>query len=175
MTSGEGKVAQRLTVHVRALPIFAQAIEHAHLRKAARAAFKSAGGQGGGALTVMVTDDDQIRDLNRIYRRVDAPTDVLAFGEVATASRALGGTGEADGFKAPTEEAKYWGDIIISYPRALEQAALYGHPPQEELALLVVHGTLHLMGYDHEQADDKEKMWGAQHSALVRLGIGWQP
>jgi probable rRNA maturation factor len=165
MTSGARKVARRLTVNVRVLPSYAQEIERADLRRAARAAFKSAGGQGAGGLTVMVTDDAQIRELNRVYRSVDAPTDVLAFGE----------TGEADGFIAPAGEAKYWGDIIISYPRALEQAATYGHPLHEELALLVVHGTLHLMGCDHEQAADKEKMWGAQNAALVQLGINWQP
>ncbi len=164
MTAGERPIAKGLTVHVRVLPACGQEIERAQLRQAARAAFKSAGGQGGGALTVMVTDDEQIRELNRVYRHVDAPTDVLAFGET-----------EATGFIAPAGEAGYWGDIIISYPRALEQAALYGHPVQEEMVLLVVHGTLHLMGYDHEQADEKAEMWGVQSAALARLGIGWQP
>jgi probable rRNA maturation factor len=165
MTPNEVKASRRLTVNVRILPLYAHDVERASLQKAARAAFKSAGGQNAGALTVMVTDDAQVRELNRVYRHVDAPTDVLAFGEVSGAS----------GFIPPPEETQYWGDIIISYPRALEQAATYGHPLQEELALLVVHGTLHLLGYDHEQAEDKEKMWVAQNAALVRLGIGWQP
>lgn len=165
MTPREGPATRRLTVNVRVLPLYAQEVEGASLRKAARAAFKSAGGQGAGALTVMVTDDAQVRELNRAYRRVDAPTDVLAFGEA----------GGENGFVPPPGETRYWGDIIMSYPRAMEQAATYGHPVQEELSLLVIHGMLHLMGYDHEQAGDKEKMWAAQRAALVQLGIGWQP
>jgi probable rRNA maturation factor len=165
MMPNEGKASKRLKVNVCILPEYAGDVKPADLQRAARAAFKSAGAQSAGALTVLVTDNAQVRELNRVYRRVDAPTDVLAFGEV----------GEANGFISPPEGSKYWGDIVISYPRATEQAATYGHPLQEELSLLVVHGTLHLMGYDHEQADDREKMWTAQHTALVQLGIAWEP
>jgi probable rRNA maturation factor len=165
MTPNEGNASKRLTVNVRILPLYAKGVVRANLQKAARAAFKSADAQGAGALTVLVTDDAQILKLNLVYLGVDAPTDVLAFGAAD----------ETNGFIPPPGETQYWGDIIISYPRAMEQATTYGHPLQEELSLLVVHGTLHLMGYDHEQADDKEKMWGAQHSALVQLGICWQP
>lgn len=165
MTRREPTLSRRLTVHVQVLPVYAKDVERIYLQRAVRAAFRCAGGQGGGALTVLVTDDAQVQELNRAYRGVDAPTDVLAFGA----------TGEAGGFILPSQEAPYWGDIVISYPRALEQAATYGHPLREELALLVIHGTLHLMGYDHEQADDKEKMWRLQQAALAQLGIGWQP
>lgn len=165
MTQSEGKVPKRLTVNVHVLPTYAAGVQRTSLRKAARAAFKSAGGQGAGALTVLVTDDAQILELNLVYRGVDAPTDVLAFGEAGGANELI----------PPLGETKYWGDIIISQPQAMEQAAAYGHPLQEELSLLVVHGTLHLMGYDHEQADDREKMWKVQNAALVELGIGWQP
>jgi probable rRNA maturation factor len=165
MTRNEGRALKRLTVNVSVLPLYAKDVAKASLQKAARAAFVSAGGESGGALTVMVTDDAQVRELNRVYRGVDAPTDVLAFSEA----------GGANEFIPPPGESKYWGDIVISYPRAMEQAVTYGHPFQEELSLLVVHGTLHLMGHDHERADDKEKMWGAQNVALVQLGISWQP
>ena len=164
MSPEQGKVSKRLTVHVHVLPIYERDVERAQLQKAARAAFRCAGGQSSGALTVMVTDDAQIQELNRAYRDVDAATDVLAFGAA----------GEANGFIPPAEETPYFGDIIISYPRAIEQAAAYGHPLPEELSLLVVHGTLHLLGYDHEQVDDKEKMWAAQNAALAQLGIRWQ-
>lgn len=164
MSPEEGKISKRLSVHIHVLPIYAQHVDRTQLQKAARAAFGCAGGQSAGALTVMVTDDAQVQELNRTYRSVDAATDVLAFGAA----------GEANGFIPPAGETLYWGDIIISYPRAMEQAAAYGHPLPEELSLLVVHGTLHLMGYDHEQADDKEKMWDAQNAALAQLGIRWQ-
>ena len=165
MTRPLAKVPNRLTVTVHILPAYAGNVKRPGLQKAARAAFRSAGGQGAGALTVMVTDDAQVQELNRVYRRVDAPTDVLAFAQA----------GGADGFIAPRGETQYWGDIIISYARAMEQAATYGHPVEEELSLLVVHGMLHLLGYDHEQAGDKANMWDRQNAALVQLGIRWQP
>lgn len=159
------KDSNRLTVGVQVLPAHAGNVKRTHLHKAARAAFDSTGGQGASKLTVIVTDDARVRELNRVYRRVDAPTDVLAFAEA-------GGT---DGFVAPQGESRYLGDVVISYARAMEQAAIYGHPVDEELSLLVVHGVLHLMGLDHEQAGDKRKMWGLQNAALVQLGIRWQP
>ena len=65
----------------------------------------------------------------------------------------------------------YWGDIVISYPRAAEQAARYGHSVEEELLTLVVHGTLHLLNYDHECIEDRERMWRLQDDVLERLGI----
>ena len=165
MTSTEAKITKRLVVKVRILPAHAKDIERTLVQKASRAAFRAAGVKSAGALTVLVTDDAQIQELNRDYRGVDTPTDVLAFGEANGANE----------FVPPPGETHYWGDIIISCPRAMEQATAYGHPLQEELALLVVHGTLHLLGYDHEQASDKERMWAIQNTALARLGIGWQP
>jgi len=165
MSPDKNKAPGRLTVQVNLPSTFAHDVERAGLQKAARAAFKAAGSPATGALTVIITDDAQIQELNRTFRRVDAPTDVLAFGEAGGASE----------FVPPPDEAKYWGDIVISLPRATEQAVTYGHPLQEELALLAVHGTLHLMGYDHEQADQKEEMWAVQKAALALLGIDWQP
>jgi probable rRNA maturation factor len=92
--------------------------------------------------------------LNRQYLGVDAPTDVLSFP-----------VGEVD----PESEALYLGDILISYPQALAQAEAAGHPVQAELQLLVVHGTLHLLGYDHAEEDEKTLMWKAQDEILARL------
>jgi probable rRNA maturation factor len=67
------------------------------------------------------------------------------------------------------------GDIVISYPRAVEQAAEYGHSVLDELLILAVHGALHLLGHDHESAEDKEEMWCAQAEVLAELAIPWQP
>ena len=165
MTLPARKELNRLTVGVQILPPYAGSVKRPLLQKAAHAAFRSAGGRGARTLTVIVTDDAQVRELNRAYRSVDAPTDVLSFGEADG----------PDGFVASQGEAGYLGDIILSHARATEQAAAYGHPVEEELALLVVHGVLHLLGYDHEQAGDKEEMWALQHTALTHLGIPWQP
>ena len=115
------------------------------------------------SLTVVITNDEQIRELNRTYRGVDAPTDVLSFGNQSN-STAISGADDS-----------YLGDIVISYARASEQASLFGHSVDEEISLLAVHGVLHLLGYDHEEEGDKQRMWTLQNAALDRLGIEWRP
>jgi probable rRNA maturation factor len=116
-------------------------------------------------LTIVVTDDVHVRRLNRDYRGVDACTDVLAFGDRP----------EPGAFVSAPEASVYIGDVVISYPRATEQAADYGHAVEEELSVLVVHGVLHLLGYDHETPEDRDEMWRLQGAALGRLGLCWQP
>jgi probable rRNA maturation factor len=106
-------------------------------------------------LTLVVTGDEALQELNRRYLEIDAPTDVLSFpaGEVNPESGAL-----------------YLGDIAISYPRAQAQAALVGHPVAAEMQLLVVHGVLHLLGYDHAGSSEKAAMWEIQDQVLEALG-----
>jgi probable rRNA maturation factor len=109
-----------------------------------------------GDLTIVLTDDAQLHELNREYLDVDAPTDVLSFP-----------ASETD----PETARRYLGDILISVPRAEAQAQTAGHALEAEAQLLVVHGTLHLLGYDHAEADDKARMWKAQAEVLERLGV----
>ena len=152
-------------IHLRVDPPFSRKVKRANLRQAVQAAFVSAGEQRSGELTVVVTDDAQIHALNRAYRNVDAPTDVLSFADA----------GAVQQFVSSPAARVYFGDVVLSYPRALEQAAAYGHAVDEEISLLVVHGVLHLLGYDHEQASDKDRMWRLQGVALASVGIIWQP
>ena len=107
-------------------------------------------------LAIVLTDDAQLRELNRGYLGVDAPTDVLSFP-----------ASESD----PETGAAYLGDILISIPRARIQAQAAGHSLEAEVQLLVVHGVLHLLGYDHAEAGDKARMWAAQAEVLARLGL----
>ena len=155
---------QVLKVHFRIRSAFAPKARRGRLRRAVQAALESAGRECKGALTVVITDDVQVKELNRRYRGVDASTDVLAFGAAD----------ELDAFVPSPEIPAYLGDIVISYPRAVEQAAAYGHSAEEELSILVVHGVLHLLGYDHEQTGDREEMWATQSTALAALSIHWQ-
>ncbi|GAP18089.1 rRNA maturation RNase YbeY [Levilinea saccharolytica] len=106
-------------------------------------------------LTVAVDTDETLHALNLQYRGINAPTDVLSFN--------------ADEIDPETGQT-YLGDILISYDRALAQAEKAGHPVQNELQLLAVHGTLHLLGYDHSQEDEKQRMWAAQTEILERIG-----
>jgi probable rRNA maturation factor len=98
-------------------------------------------------LSLIVTDDETVHKLNRQFRSVDAPTDVLAFG--------AGGEGK---FVSAPESPPYLGDVVISYQRALAQAEELGHTVSEELKLLVTHGILHLLGYDHQEEAAARKM-----------------
>lgn len=123
----------------------------------------AAEGVSAGEVTVVVTDDNTVRSLNRTFRGVDAPTDVLSFPSQ-----------EGEDVPLPSEEASvpYLGDVVIAYPVAEAQARQYGHSPQEELRLLVVHGVLHLLGYDHATPEEEARMWARQEAILGRAYVG---
>src|SRR5215208_6268808 len=108
-------------------------------------------------LSIILTDDARLHELNLNYLGVDAPTDVLSFP-----------ASETD----PETGARYIGDILISIPRAQAQANTAGHPLESEVQLLVVHGVLHLLGHDHAQPPQKARMWKAQAATLKSLGLG---
>jgi probable rRNA maturation factor len=108
-------------------------------------------------LTIVLTDEALLHELNRDYLGVDAPTDVLSFP-----------ASETD----PETGARYIGDILISMPHARAQAEAAGHTFESEVQLLVVHGVLHLLGHDHARAKEKARMWKAQAEILERLGLG---
>ena len=107
-------------------------------------------------LTIAVEDDANVQKLNKQFRQIDSTTDVLSF--------------EANDLN-PESGLLYIGDIIISYPKALSQSNAAGHPVLSELQLLVVHGLLHLLGYDHSESEEKEKMWAVQGNILAQLGV----
>lgn len=111
-------------------------------------------------LTLALTDDAEIQELNLQYLGIDAPTDVLSFP-----------AGEKD----PESGALYLGDVVLSYPRAAEQAAAGGHPVAAELQLLVVHGVLHLLGHDHAEVQEKQQMWALQERFLEQLHCPARP
>lgn len=106
-------------------------------------------------LSIVITDDLGIQKLNNEFRKIDEPTDVLAF---------------------PSDEVdydtgrRYLGDVILSFQKAEDQAAAGKHSLEDELQLLVVHGVLHLAGYDHGNTSEKTTMVSLQNSILSRLG-----
>jgi len=131
-------------------------LDESRLRAAVMAALRQAPPEGPVELSLVITGDEQIRTLNRTYRGIDAPTDVLSFAT------------DEDFFAEP-DAPLYLGDILISYPHAVEQAAQYGHSTQAEVDLLVIHGVLHLLGYDHATEEEERQMWGLQDRALQEL------
>jgi probable rRNA maturation factor len=120
------------------------------------------GGASEGEVTLVIADDDLLHQLNRDYRSIDAPTDVLSF---AAQEEAEG----QDVFVSAPEAQNYLGDVVISFPTAERQAAAVGHSIAEELCLLTVHGVLHLLGYDHASAEEEADMWARQSQILASL------
>lgn len=109
-------------------------------------------------ISVLICDGPVIHELNKQYRNVDAPTDVLSF--------ALN-EGEDD---VPEEEGEL-GDIVINLDRAKEQAKEYGHSEERETAYLAVHGFLHILGYDHYEPEEKKAMRAAEEAILSACGL----
>lgn len=120
------------------------------------------------AVSVWITDDETIRELNRAYRGVDAATDVLSFASHE------GGADDPALADPPPELAAILdaqlGDVIIAYPYAERQAHRFGNSVTAELRLLAVHGTLHLLGYDHQTPADEAEMWAIQEGVLRPFG-----
>ncbi len=111
-------------------------------------------------LTVSLIGNHQIKMLNRQYRNVDAPTDVLSFS-----------SGEVD----PETENLYLGDIAISFPKVREQAKQAGQSARDELALMIVHGILHLHGYDHDTEEAELAMFSLQEEILRKIRLKTSP
>lgn len=126
------------------------------LRKAAMSTIQTASPGDNLVCTILVSNDNYIRNLNKRFRGVDAPTDVLSFSS----------ENEDD-----NSSDQYLGDVVISYPTALRQAGETGHPVDHEICLLVIHGVLHLLGYDHQDLGKKKLMWSVQKQVLESLDI----
>ncbi|NIO69792.1 MAG: rRNA maturation RNase YbeY [Anaerolineae bacterium] len=149
-----------MTVDIQTAPRFAGKFDVELLRRITAEALRREGVEGKVALSVVITDDEAVRELNRQFRDVDAPTDVLAFG-----------SGEEGDFVTAPGEPAYLGDVVISCPRAVSQAEEYGHSINRELALLAVHGVLHLLGYDHVDEAERMEMWTRQNEILGSLAL----
>ena len=109
-----------------------------------------------GELSLVLGDEEQVRDLNRKYRDIDASTDVLSF------------MGDS---KDPDSDLDYFGDVIIAVPVAEIQAESAGHSVEAELGLLAVHGILHLFDFDHSNEKLKVEMWEIQERILQSLDL----
>jgi probable rRNA maturation factor len=123
----------------------------------------------------VITNDAEVQALNRQYRGIDAPTDVLSFAmhddpppDPATQA-ARTGTPFVVAPEQALETDAYLGDVIVSLPRVVAQAAEQGHSVAQELRLLVVHGVLHLLGHDHAAPPDQIQMWAIQDQILQTL------
>ncbi len=106
------------------------------------------------ALTITLTGSEQVRELNRRYAGIDSTTDVLAFGA------------EDAPYAVEPGDVPYIGDVVIAYPVAEEQACAAGQAVSAELQMLAIHGTLHLLGYDHDTPVNQAEMWALESAAM---------
>lgn len=120
-----------------------------------------------GEVALTFTDDDAIRELNRTYRGIDRPTDVLSFPMRERLDE------EPDIVWPEGEDAgdDSLGDIVISVPRAKAQSEEYGHSLEREIGFLFVHGFLHLIGYDHDNEETEAAMFSKQETILAEVGL----
>lgn len=109
--------------------------------------------------SVSIIDNEKIHQINRDYRHIDRPTDVITFALEDEASPFIEGM------------PRMLGDIFISYDKALEQAKSYEHSLKRELSFLFVHGILHLLGYDHMNVEDERVMFDLQNTILEHFQI----
>ncbi len=145
----------------------------AMLEKTARACLRAEGIALPVSAQVRVTGDEEIREINREYRGIDRATDVLSFPSTDCGPNKTLGTCPRKLLRERDETGRcFLGDIVISLPRAKEQAVEYGHSLQRELAYLTAHALFHLMGYDHMREEDKERMRTMEEKALNSAGIG---
>lgn len=121
-----------------------------------------------GQMSLLVSGDATVQRLNREYRGLDEVTDVLSFSPSHPGHWEGGGSLKADGlpFILPPDQLPVLGDVAISYPQARRQARARNEPVPKELALLLIHGVLHLVGYDHREPEETALMQAQELAAL---------
>ena len=129
---------------------------------------------------LVVTDDKTVQELNRQFRGLDEVTDVLSFS-ASHSGHWEGDPQESDeaslesvdseelNFVLPPGEPSPLGEVIISFPQTIRQAQARNGPVEQELALLIIHGVLHLVGYDHMEPEDEAQMQAKERSALAAV------
>lgn len=137
------------------------------LRRCVKTALAVMGVQAKCEINVLITDDAGIREINKRLREIDKATDVLSFPMFSMQAGVLPESWEA--FKDPATGCVPLGDMTISLERAKAQAEEYGHSVRRELGYLTIHSILHLLGYDHEEQEDKRLMRREEEKILAEL------
>jgi probable rRNA maturation factor len=119
-------------------------------------------------LGLVITGQARIQELNLVHLGIDAPTDVLAFPMTPDEDS------DMPDFVTPPDGAVHLGEVILSYPQAFMQAEEHRHPVKKEVAILVIHGMLHLLGYDHDAPEPEQRMKAREAEILTQVGErGW--
>ena len=161
-------------VSVRVLEEFDGLVKDLWLRQIVEAALAAESQRADAKISVVIAGDDVVRTLNKRHRGLDEITDVLSFsfthqGEYYGEREPSPEATEEVGFVLPPGEDEPLGDVIISYPQAERQAAQSGHAVDKELAVLLTHGILHLLGHDHEDPGEDAAMKRVEADVLTRV------
>ncbi|TVX94295.1 rRNA maturation RNase YbeY [Paenibacillus agilis] len=124
-----------------------------------------------GEVALTFVDDERIHELNRDYRQIDRPTDVLSFALNESVDEEMDILYEVEDEQELASLGDMLGDIIISTERAQAQADEYGHSLEREIGFLFVHGFLHLIGYDHQDDESERVMMDKQEAVLSKIGL----
>ena len=157
------------SIDVQVFPPYSRRLSKAWLRDVVELALDVRDEDSPLCISLVVTDDETVHGLNRDFRGLDEPTDVLAFPlwESRYGDDTSDGNGSLEGL--PPEASAPVGEVVISYPQAARQAREARKLVRAEMALLVVHGVLHLLGYDHADDCEKQRMWAVQDDVLARV------
>ncbi len=136
-------------------------VEESWLVKVAEQVLRTQGIESGAELGLVIVGQEKIRQLNSSYLGEDRPTDVLSFSMLPEAPEK-----DLTPFIAPPDGVKHLGEVIVSYPQAADQAEEHNHSVKKELAILIIHGILHLLGYDHDEPERESTMRGRESEIL---------
>ena len=160
-------------IGIHVLDDFVDLVSEVDLTEAVAAALAAGSAEDDASVSVVIADDELVRELNETHRGLDEHTDVLAFsfthegdyyGEEPPEAAGEGG------FVLPPGESESLGEVIVSYPQARRQAEGAGHSLERELAVLLIHGVLHLLGHDHMEPGDEAIMKPLEAQALAAVG-----
>jgi len=147
------------TIDIQIAPACRRLLKVCWLRQIVSAVLTAEEVRPGAKLSLVLTGDDMVRDLNQKYRGKDKTTDVLAFPLAAKGAT----------FVSPPGAAVHLGEVVISYPQASRQAEEAGHTLEKEVALLIIHGVLHVLGYDHQRSDQRQRMIAREQAILSQI------
>ncbi len=150
-------------VHVTVSRNFSRFVSKDWLMTIGKKVLQSAGIDIPAEVGLVITGDRTIRRLNRQYRGKDESTDVLSFP--------MSGVEDSEGvhFVSPPDGVCHLGEVIICYPQVVRQCEIHGHSITDELEVLIVHGILHLLGYDHETPRERARMRRKEKEILTKL------
>jgi probable rRNA maturation factor len=149
------------TIDIRVDPDYRRLLKVRWLRQVVAVVLAAEEIRPGAKLSLVITNDETVKDLNRKYRGKDKTTDVLSFPLIE----------EDDTFVSPPGAEVHLGEVIISCPQAIRQAEKAGHALEKELALLIVHGVLHVLGYDHQRSAQRQHMRAREQAILNQISL----